>query len=120
MGPPLISGGNLMSTMDVRLTKVGFNGAAAHQRRKPPGDVLDDFMKWLLQWGRRSSAAETRATVRRDDGYRRRFNGAAAHQRRKRERRKDVSHPSKTLQWGRRSSAAETCFVAATASLILS
>ena len=83
MGPPLFSDGNMWQTADVYALFCCFNGAAALQRRKPVAGPADETADVRLQWGRRSSATETRRWI-------------------------VASKDADELQWGRRSSATET------------
>ena len=52
MGPQLISCGTVSVAPLLRMTDVGFNGAAADQLRNDPDVRVKEAGQKLLQWGR--------------------------------------------------------------------
>src|SRR5690606_33299777 len=85
-----------------------FNGAAARMRRKQITAASEPGPLGLLQWSRRTNAAETAPANRQPARVRACFNGAAARMRRKRSRSFAAPVTPARLQWSRRTNAAET------------
>ena len=87
-----------------------FNGAAALQRRRHEPNDGRPIRKAELQWGRRSSATETRqGTNARADVYWLQW-GRRSSATETREKQRNIA-AREQLQWGRRSSATETLLV---------
>jgi hypothetical protein len=107
MGPPIFVGGDHDSLRPSapRARPLQWGRRSSSAETSPYARVSK--VAWLLQWGRRSSSAETSTTSTRACA-RRSFNGAADLRRRRRGQDAQMALGARQLQWGRRSSSAET------------
>src|SRR6185312_3818455 len=106
MGPPLFSGGNVPVRDGGDLHFLLQWGRRCSAAEITQGEANKPWQE-QLQWGRRCSAAEITPCRRAPTRGPARFNGAAAVQRRKCGARRSRCARDAALQWGRRCSAAE-------------
>ena len=114
MGPPPFGDGNAALASRTCCRDSCFNGATAFRRWKRPERRFKHMGGYVLQWGHRLSAMETRSPRSGPHGDTGSFNGATAFRRWKREGWGIRSYAIRELQWGHRLSAMETIRIGTT------